>query len=250
MADNAVLGALVVVATGAGLAWAVQRAGGDQAQPAQGFAPVGRAPDLMTAFGGFLSELGYQGGDVPPVVSAGINGALSAIYADQGGAGALLDLIGRAEAPGGYDAVHGAIPQALRPPRPLTQMRVSEVIAWQKSIRSRVVSTAAGRYQMIYDTLGWAADRLGARSWTFNAVTQDALAMELLRRRGWDEYQAGRLSWSEFGLRLAQEWAGLPVPTGPSAGQSYYAGTAGNAATVSVAELRAVLAPGNPGAWV
>lgn len=72
---------------------------------------------------------------------------------------ATLDFIARYEAPGGYDQVHAAVPET--PPRPLTAMSIREVLAWQKQIRPRAVSTAAGRYQIIHDTLARLAETYG-----------------------------------------------------------------------------------------
>ena len=75
---------------------------------------------------------------------------------------AVLDFIGRYEAPGGYDQAHAAVPES--PPRPLTAMTIREVLAWQKRIRPRAVSTAAGRYQVIHDTLASARREIRDRS--------------------------------------------------------------------------------------
>ena len=63
----------------------------------------------------------------------------------------ILDFIARYEAPGGYDQVYSGTPAPR--PRPLTRMTVGEVLEWQREIRPRVTSTAAGRYQIIYKTL-------------------------------------------------------------------------------------------------
>ena len=48
---------------------------------------------------------------------------------------------------------------------------------------------------------------------------QDALAVALLERRGLREWQRGKLSDTQFALRLSQEWAALPHP---ETGDSYY----------------------------
>lgn len=76
----------------------------------------------------------------------------------------------------------------------------------------------------------------------FNRVLQDYLALQLLIRRELRRWQSGSLTWNgrgastnnpdkAFMVRLAQEWAALPVPFSMrgasrqiSAGQSYYAG--------------------------
>ena len=46
----------------------------------------------------------------------------------------LLDLIGRAEAPRGYDQYFGGIRPEHAPPRPLTHLTVKQVLDWQDSI--------------------------------------------------------------------------------------------------------------------
>jgi hypothetical protein len=161
---------------------------------------------------------------------------------------ALLDLIGRAEAPQGYAQVHSRIPAMLRTSRPITQMTVAEVINWQTSIRPRVVSTAAGRYQIIRNTLREIATSEGLLGALYDAPTQDRLGFALMRRRGWDGYASGATTWQAFGDKLAKEWAGLPVITGANVGRSYYAGDDLNAARVSVDAVAAVLS-GSGGVW-
>jgi hypothetical protein len=45
----------------------------------------------------------------------------------------------------------------------------------------------------------------------FDADLQDRLGNHLLKRRGYDEFMAGKIDHTEFGKRQAQEWASLPV---------------------------------------
>lgn len=146
------------------------------------------------------------------------------------GTGPLLSLIGSLEAPKGYDQVYGGIRSADLPPRRLTTMTVGEVLAWQDSIDRKYPSEAAGRYQIMEDTLRDLVGRGSVRtSDLFNRTTQDRLALVLMERRGLSAYRAGRISATEFGQRLSQEWASLPAQTRdkrgrPATGQSYYAG--------------------------
>jgi hypothetical protein len=58
--------------------------------------------------------------------------------------------------------------------------------------------------------------------------------MQLLKRRGWDAFRAGKLSKRQFAFRLSQEWASLP---NPKTGRSYYAGDGLNASSVSAAKV-------------
>lgn len=40
---------------------------------------------------------------------------------------------------------------------------------------------------------------------------QDRLGYHLLKRRGYEQFIAGLINRTEFGTRLAQEWASFPV---------------------------------------
>ena len=140
---------------------------------------------------------------------------------------AILDFIAKNEAPGGYDSVHAKTRES--PPRPLTRMRFHEVLAWQRHIRPRVVSTAVGRYQFIYQTLTRLSrdyhldpDRL------FDKDLQDELANRLL-----DECGYGKRQLSPFANCLAVVWAALPRVSGRGTGRSAWHGVAGNRALVS-----------------
>ncbi len=158
----------------------------------------------------------------------------------------LLDLIGRLEAPRGYDDYYRRV--AAPPPRPLTAMRVAEVLAWQERIDARSRSEAAGRYQILEDTLRRLV-RQGAvpPAARFDAPTQDRLAGRLLAEAGWAAFMAGRLSAKAFGNRLARTWAALPVLSGPKRGRSHYHGTAGNRARFGADAMLAFLKGLRPG---
>ena len=127
-------------------------------------------------------------------------------------ASSLLDLIASTEGPQGYVTIFGNNQRKL--PRPITTMTIDEVIAAQRGWTKSYGSSAAGRYQCMRATLqGLLADPAsGFRgSDVYNANCQDRIGFALLRRRGYDSFVAGRLSVTAFGLRLAQEWASLPV---------------------------------------
>lgn len=140
---------------------------------------------------------------------------------------AILDFIGKYEAPGGYDSIHANTRES--PPKPLTRMRLHEVLDWQRQIRPRVVSTAVGRYQFIHQTLARLSgdyhldtDRL------FDKSLQDELANRLL-----DECGYGKRQLSAFANCLAIVWAALPRVAGRGTGRSAWHGVAGNRALVS-----------------
>jgi len=158
----------------------------------------------------------------------------SGAYPAPSGLSGLLDVIGAAEAPHGYDTVYNG--SKVRPSRPITQMTVTEVLEWQRqSIAAGSVSSAAGRYQIINKTLRKLVD-MGVLSPTekFSPAAQDRAARALMEGRGLSDYQSGRISATEFANNLSKEWAGLPVATGNNAGKSYYDGYAGNSATTTV----------------
>jgi muramidase (phage lysozyme) len=151
---------------------------------------------------------------------------------------ALLDFIAKPESGGDLNIVWGGVKSQDRPRKPLVQMTVREVLAWQDSIDSRYQSEAAGKFQIMEDTLRglWAEAGLTLDT-LFDAKGQRALAVALLRRRGLDSYLAGNMTAETFANNLAKEWASLPVVTGPKAGRSYYSGDGLNKAHVSVQDF-------------
>lgn len=165
------------------------------------------------------------------------------------GLGPLLNVIGRAEAPRGYDQIWGGINLADYPPKPLTQMTIGQVLDWQDSIDSRYNSEASGRYQFIEDTLRRIYRKAGlTRNDLFNAANQDRLAIVLINEKGLSRYRAGRMTPKQFGDKLARVWAGLPVHSTQRGhkrtvqrGQSYYAGDSLNRATISPEAVEAAI---------
>jgi hypothetical protein len=167
----------------------------------------------------------------------------------------LLDFIADHESEGAarrlkisaYDVVWSGIRKEHRPKRPLTTMTIGEVLAWQDSIDPVYRSEAAGRYQILEDTLRglYAEAGLTLKS-LFDRAGQDALAIALLKRRGLDKYLSGALTVKQFCNELAKEWASLPVVSGKGKGRSYYHGDGLNAALVDVAPFLAAVAAVKP----
>ncbi|MGB3351131.1 MAG: hypothetical protein WBA85_20370 [Brucella anthropi] len=163
------------------------------------------------------------------------------------GAALLLDFIGGIEAPRGYDVIYGNNQDKL--PKPITQMSLGELVDAQAFFTKRFKSSASGRYQFMRATLQDLSRELGLRgTQVFDANLQDRLAFHLLKRRGYEDYMSGKISRSEFGKRLAQEWASLPVLTAVKGahrdlkrGQSFYAGDPLNKSLVSPEKVEAVL---------
>ncbi len=135
----------------------------------------------------------------------------------------LLEFIGTLEAPGGYDSY--SYYAAAPPPKPLTQMTIAEVLAWQDRIDARSKSEAAGRFQIMEDTLRPLVRNHGIDpKQLFDVNMQSRLAVILLKRRGWDPLSPNHIAVANS---LAKEWAALPVVSGPNIGKSYYRNTKG-----------------------
>lgn len=147
-------------------------------------------------------------------------------------AGILLDLIGKHEAAGNYNAVY----QKAGSKAELSKLTLDQILSSQVAARRRgVKSTAIGRYQFVYKTLRGLKYELGlSGKERFTPRLQDQLGLALLHRRGWAAFKAGKLSKRQFAFRLSQEWAALP---NPNTGRSYYAGDGLNASSVSTAAV-------------
>ena len=172
---------------------------------------------------------------------------------------ALLNFIGRTEAPEGYDTIFGNRQGKL--PTPVTQMTLGDLIDAQGNWGSKPwvkehwgyseASSAAGRYQFMRRTLQDICREVAFElrgDMLFDAELQDRLGYYLLLRRGYAEFMAGKIRVTEFGLRLAQEWASFPVLApmqgqhrAVKRGQSYYAGDGVNKALVAPEEVEYVL---------
>ena len=167
------------------------------------------------------------------------------------GAAILLDFVRRTEVGtegrDGYDVIYGFNQDEL--PKPITKMTVAEVQQAQPSWSRRFGSSATGAYQFMHATLGDLRKELGLRAaQIFDPDLQDRLAYHLLKRRGYELFMGGQISRTEFGDRLAMEWASFPVlrdRTGAhrqiKRGQSYYAGDGVNKALVGPEAFEAVL---------
>lgn len=157
---------------------------------------------------------------------------------------ALLDFIYRTETgldrPACYEVIYGRKQDQLK--KPLTTMTIGEIVDAGPSWTKRFGSSAAGAAQFMRATLQGLAkdypDDING-STVLDGAMQDRLGYALLLRRGYVSFMAGRITRTEFGKRLAMEWASFPVLEGcPGAhrpvarGQSYYAGDGQNKALV------------------
>ena len=167
------------------------------------------------------------------------------------GAALLLDFIAKTEVGStgraSYDVIYGHNQGKL--PKPITTMNLGDLIDAQASFTKRFKSSASGRYQFMRATLQGLAQELGLRgTQVFDPDLQDRLGYHLLIRRGYNQFIAGTICRTEFGKRLAQEWASFPVLAATKGahrqlvrGQSYYTGDALNKALVTPAKIEAVL---------
>ena len=141
----------------------------------------------------------------------------------------ILDLIGQVEAgSSGYNSLVG------NGTADLTNMTLTEVYKLQNQMLQKgsgFKSSAVGKYQFIFGTLLETAKALNLDPNTtkFDASTQDMLAAELVRQKGYDQYSSGTLPKEQFLQNLAQTWAGLPYYQN---GAGYYDGKNGNKAGI------------------
>lgn len=155
---------------------------------------------------------------------------------------ALLDFISKPESNGDYNIVWGGIKSKDQPPKTLTGMTIREVLAWQDRIDPFYMSEAAGRYQIMEDTLRGLYSKAGLTlDDLYSRENQDRLAIQLIKDRGLKKYQQGQISIEAFANNLAHEWASLPLVTGPNKGRSAYAGDGLNKAHVTVADFLAAI---------
>jgi muramidase (phage lysozyme) len=133
----------------------------------------------------------------------------------------LLEFIGQKESNGNYNILVGGKTEPN-----LTKMSIAEVSDYQKDMIARGhESTAVGKYQIIRKTLSGLIKAGYAKATDiFNPVTQDKLAVGLLKMRGLDNYVKGKIDAGQFADNISKEWASLPYKTG----RSYYAGVGSN----------------------
>ncbi len=153
-----------------------------------------------------------------------------------GEAASLLDFISGGESRGNYNAHYGNV---ANNEIDFTHMTINEVIQWQRDyVANGSPSSAVGRYQIILSTMRDLVDEMGlSGNELFTPDMQDTMARTLLERRGLSAWRNGELSTEDFANNLAQEWAALPMVSGPRAGQSYYQGDGLNHAQLTVPDF-------------
>lgn len=161
----------------------------------------------------------------------------------------ILDLIASVEAGPNdqYNVVYGHHEHSL--PKPITAMTLSELMANQAHWGKEWGSSAAGRYQIMPQTLAGLIHSLNLNGTElFSPATQDALGYQLLVNRGYIGFTQRSISIIGFGLNLAKEWASFPVLAPVygahrmlTRGQSYYAGDGLNKALLKPETVEALL---------
>ncbi len=145
----------------------------------------------------------------------------------------ILAFVRHYEARGNYDSYYTGIRTA--PPKPLTQMTVGAVMAWQAGLKN-TRSTAAGGYQIIKATLAKLVKKHRIdRTALYDVAMQDRLGAHLIANC------QNRANTPAFANCLAGIWAALPRVTGARRGRSNYHGIAGNRALTTPENLLAML---------
>jgi muramidase (phage lysozyme) len=156
---------------------------------------------------------------------------VSGTYSPTGGAPkSLLDIIGKGESGGNYNALVGGGSADL------TNMTVAQVQELQKKmLREGRASSAVGKYQMISGTLAEQMKKAGLDPSTtkFDQKTQDQLAQQLIDQAGY-----GKKDPATVMRNLAGTWAALPKDM---SGRGAYDGYNTNQASVNPNELLAAI---------
>ena len=106
------------------------------------------------------------------------------------------------EARSGYDVIYGQNQDKLA--KPVTKMTITEIMKAQGGWSKRFGSSATAGYQFMKATLADLVKELSLDTgMLFTADLQDRLGFHLLKRRGYDDFMAGKIGRIEFAKRLA-----------------------------------------------
>lgn len=189
--------------------------------------PISFSPDEEDLGGGDRAAQGITQEQASAYIDQAFSQAQEAGMGEDDQTLLLLDLIGKGESAGNYNAVYGNPGNT----RDLSQLTLDGIIGHQQEARRRgIPSTAVGKYGFLYKTLRGLKAEMGlSGSEPFTPELQDKMGRMLLNRRGLQAYRAGRISKATFALALSQEFASLPDPT---TGRSFYHGDGLNASRV------------------
>jgi muramidase (phage lysozyme) len=190
---------------------------------------TGKIPGTGTSTG---TQMGGPGGPSGGFLSNLFGGGKKV----SGQSGALLDLIGKGESGGNYNALVGGGTADL------TNMTVAQVQELQKKmLKEGRASSAVGKYQMISSTLAEQMKKAGLDPNTtkFDQGTQDLLAQQLVNQAGY-----GKKDPATVMKNLAGTWAALPKDM---SGRGAYDGYNTNKANINPNELMAAITGPNGG---
>lgn len=142
----------------------------------------------------------------------------------------ILELIGKHESGGDYNNYYGRNKKGESVN--FSNMSVDQVLAWQRDHTKNdgYASSAAGKYQVIQDTLRNCKKEMGLTgNEKFDPAMQDRIAVHLLNKRGYQKFLDGQMSAETFARNISKEWASLPKD---GSGLSYYHGDGLNKAGV------------------
>ena len=181
---------------------------------------------------GFINKKFGLGGNVPTRPSE------SGVGTPTGGdKKAIMDLIGKGESGGNYNAlVYGKKGASVPGQADLTNMTIAEVQEYQKGMMARGhASTAVGKYQFISKTLAEQVKKAGLDPSTtkFDQQTQDMLASQMIDRAGF-----GKKDQATVMRNLAGTWASLPKDM---SGRGAYDGYNQNKAVIGAGDVAAAL---------
>jgi muramidase (phage lysozyme) len=143
---------------------------------------------------------------------------------------AMKKMIGGLESNGNYNIMVGGKEV------PLTNMTIGQVLDMQSKMDG---DTAAGKYQIKESTLRSLVYKPGKKEGTyskelrnpddfspdtpFDELAQEWAADAILDRRGWSDFEAGKITDKQMATNLAKEWASLPDPA-KGTNASHYGG--------------------------
>jgi muramidase (phage lysozyme) len=175
----------------------------------------------------------------PPTATGAATPGYERPTAGQAGSLAQIrELIAGVESKGNYNVVVGGKEY------PLTTMTIQEVMNLQRQLIGKGKMSAAGKYQVMYQTLAEVVGKMGLKyDQKFDAGVQDQIADFLIQRRGYMQYAKSATAEAKerFLTNLSKEWAGLP--SGPS-GESYHKDVGNNKAHIGWNEALAKFGDG------
>lgn len=183
-------------------------------------------------------------------IGAGNTGYVPSGGGSAGGSNPLLELLNKGETGGksGSAAYSTAFTgMRIKAPKPLTEMTIGEIKEWQKANineqKSRGLpadkrSSAAGRYQIIYTSMGGYQKGAGlSDNDLFSQENQDKMAMAMMRggKYGLDAVRAGKATPDQFLDKiLSPQWASVQN----SQGRGIHDKAGFNKATITPAQSR------------